>query len=120
MEFDLDVFLDQAAQIPQEHIYQALRAVTGRKTELDHLPAIWAARNAEATAFHARTNPDEVDGVPVWAEPFSDFSAYPSGWTVHHAGTVWTNNGQDVALGEPGTDPAWTPHHTEEESEAEA
>ena len=118
--FDIDTWLEQTAQLPKEHIYQALRAVTGRKTELDQLPAIWAARNAEATAYHERTSPDEVDGVPVWVEPFSDFSAYPSGWTVHHQDTVWTNNGQDVVLGEPGTDLAWTPHHTEEENEEEA
>lgn len=106
-DFDFDTWAESTKKIPRENIAAALNAVVDRKKAIDLEPAIFAQRNEAATIYHNAASHDEVDGVAVWVKPIADFAAYPSGFEVTHLDKKWVNTSQDVATGEPGTDPAW-------------
>ncbi|BAF54872.1 hypothetical protein [Corynebacterium glutamicum] len=105
--FDFDVWAESTKKIPKENIAAALNAVVDRKKAIDLEPAIFAQRNAASTIYHSTAPHEEVEGVVVWVPPVADFAAYPTGFEVTHLGKKWVNIDQDVATGEPGTDPAW-------------
>lgn len=105
--FDFDAWAESTKKIPKEHIAAALNAVVDRKKAIDLEPAIFAQRNEAAAIYHSAAPHEEHEGVAVWVKPIADFAAYPTGFEVWHLDKKWANVGQDVATGEPGTDPAW-------------
>lgn len=109
MSFDIEQWLSDTKQIPQEHILTALQSVVDRKKALDDLPRITTQAIETATQYHAAVDPtvEKIDGVPVWVKPVADFAAYPPGAQVAHDGKVWTQQSAAITSDEPGTTAAW-------------
>lgn len=122
MTFDYQQWVDDLQTIPQHQYNDALRAMMAERDRRSAQPFVDSSENETAAQYHAVTECPEVDGVPVWQQPPAKFAGYPSGYRVHHEGTVWENTGSGVAMGEPGVSPEWvdvTPPPEESDDAAE-